>query len=125
MTRIFPIQVKDKNMNVGMIAFLRVMYYFGYLPFNWKGGDDEVRFEISKLKLCLMFAFDFALALWIPLYFVIWHRINLGDAFDLSLLLRPSYYVDLNDGVITTAISQMSYVSAALWLFWLYSYVGE
>ena len=36
----------------------------------------------------------------------------------------PSYYVDLNDGVITTALSQTAYVMIAIFIFWLYSVIG-
>jgi len=129
MSRIAPVLAKARQMNVSMTAFLKVMYYFGYLPFTWTAEDDPnfeaVKFEVSKLKMSLMLAFDFALALCIPFYIFVWHKINLGDDFDCALLLRPSYYVRLNDGVVTTAISQIVFMAAALWMFWIHSYVGK
>ena len=129
MSRVVSIPVKNMEINWRMMAFLKIMHYCGYLPINWKAEDDpsfdEIKFEISKLKTVVMFVADFALALWIPLYFYIWHRINLGEDFDMSLLLKPSYYVGLNDGVVTTAISQMIYMTFAVWIFWLYSFIGQ
>ena len=128
MSRVVSIPLKKLQINRRMMAFLKIMYYFGYLPINWKNEDDpsfdEIKFEISKVKTVVMFVADFALALWIPLYFYIWHWINLGPDFDMGLLLMPSYYVDLNDGVITTALSQTAYVMIAIFIFWLYSVIG-
>ena len=128
MSRVVSIPLKKLQINRRMMAFLKIMYYFGYLPINWKNEDDpsfdEIKFEISKVKTVVMFVADFALALWIPLYFYIWHWINLGPDFDMGLLLMPSYYVDLNDGVITTALSQTAFVMIAIFIFWLYSVIG-
>ena len=128
MSRVVSIPVKNMEINWRMMAFLKIMHYCGYLPIKWKAEDypsfDEIKFEISKVKTVVMFVADFALALWIPLYFYIWHWINLGPDFDMGLLLMPSYYVDLNDGVITTALSQTAYVMIAIFIFWLYSVIG-
>ena len=40
MSRVVSIPLKKLQINRRMMAFLKIMYYFGYLPINWKNEDD-------------------------------------------------------------------------------------
>ena len=87
MLKVTPLGGRKLEMiNSKMISFLKVMYYFGYLPFTWTSIDDpqydEVKFEISNVKTFLMLILDLALGLLVPFYFILWHWLNLGKDFD-------------------------------------------
>jgi len=101
------------------------MYYLGYLPFSWFNENDTEYFEISNWKTFFMLLFDFLLILLIPANYYFWHLYNLGKDFDMSLLLQPSYYVKMNDGVFTTAISQLIFVAWVGLIFWAFAYIGN
>ena len=108
------------------LRFLKVMYYAGYLPFNWTGDkdSDQVRFEISLPKTILVIFFDFFMAMFIPAHAFLWHWLNISG-FDLTQLLSPKYYVECNDGSVTTSICQLVYVSYPFFIFWIHGFVGK
>ena len=111
-----------------MLSFLKVMYYFGYLPFHWTSAADvesgNPYFKISITKSNLILIFDFLMALTIPAYFSIWHWLHV-DGFDMRLLLTGGYYVGLHDGKVTTTLSQTSSIIVPCFFFWSYSAFGE
>ena len=93
MLKVTPLGGRKLEMiNSKMISFLKVMYYFGYLPFTWTTIDDpqydEVKFEISNCKTILMLTYDFIIGLLVLFYFYLWHWLNLGKDFDMTLLLH-------------------------------------
>jgi len=126
MSKIIFLSLRKRfDTNQGMLTLLKVMYYLGYLPFSWFNENDTEYFEISNWKTFFMLLFDFLLILLIPANYYFWHLYNLGKDFDMSLLLQPSYYVKMNDGVFTTAISQLIFVAWVGLIFWAFAYIGN
>jgi hypothetical protein len=119
------ISEKHSNMRPTILSFVKAMYYFGYLPFSWLERGESEFFKINAKKTLIIFLFDLLLALMVPLYFYLWHLLNITENFEMSLLLKPSYYTELNDGVITTTLSQLVYVAFVSIGFWAFSFVGE
>ncbi len=116
---------KQAIANPAMLTFLKVMYYLGYLPFTWFDESNPEIFKISNWKTFFILIFDFLLGLIIPAYYYFWFHFNMGLNFDMNSLLNPSYYNDINDGLVTTALSQFIYVAVTTICFWVYSLVGE
>jgi len=116
---------KNSNANQGMLTFLKVMYYLGYLPFSWFSEDSPEFFKVSNWKTFFMLLYDLLLALLVPAYYYFWHIYNFGNDFDTSLLLKPSYYIGLYDGVVTTALSQIVFVACLCFAFWTFAYIGK
>jgi hypothetical protein len=126
MSKIFFLSPARKfNTNQGMLTLLKVMYYLGYLPFSWFDESNEEFFQISNWKTFFILLFDFLLVLLFPVYFYFWHIYNIGKDFDASLLIQPSYHIKLNDGSLTTAMSQLVYVDFVFIGFWTIAFVGE
>lgn len=112
-----------------MIRWLKVMYYFGYLPFHWSKDAHESelpdsKFRVSRAKTIVILIFDFLLALLAPTYFCLWHWINIED-FDMSRLLHASYYIQMNKGVVTTALTQFAAILFTSSMFWIFATFGK
>ena len=119
-----------------MNKWLKVMYYFGYLPFHWNkaaaDGDaiadsesvDQTKFRISRAKTIIILVFDFLLAFLAPMYFVFWHWINIDD-FEFSQMFRASYFVQLNGGTVTTALTQLTAIVITSCMFWIFAAFGK
>ena len=111
-----------------MIRYLKVMYYLGFLPVQWNNGEDpevgDLKFKISKAKIVLILIFDFILALFSPIYFFLWHWINI-DGFDMSLMFAPSYYTELSTGSVTTSLTKLSSIVLASSMFWIFASFGK
>ena len=115
--------------NLPMMAFIRVMYYFGYLPFSWVSQLDpeylDIKFRISNWKTFILLTFDLLLALTVPLYFYLFNIVNVDPNFDPRQFLKPKYYIDMNDGLVTNALSQLIYVYTLAIGTWSFSYMGK
>ena len=115
--------------NRSLMTLLKMMYYFGYLPISWVSTKDpeycEIAFRISIWKTILMLIFDLLLSLLIPTYFYLFHVLNKDENFDLRQLWSPSYYISLNDGIMTTTFSQMLQAIFVMGLGGIHSFTGE
>ena len=122
-----PKEVPPKNLK--LLRYLKVMYFLGYLPISWKTSkdpcDDEKFFQNSTVKSFVMFFIDSALAMNFLVLYYIWHLLNMGKDFDLSLIWTPKYIVGIYDGVVTTALSQLFYFMFPNMIFWMYTYFGK
>ena len=61
-----------------------------------------------------MLIVDLLLAMLIPLYFYLFNVLNVD----------PKFYIDMNDGIVTSAMSQMIYVNILVVGAWAFSFTG-
>ena len=112
--------------NWSLITFIKVMYWFGYLPFSWVSEKDpeyfEIKFRISSTKTCIMLIVDLLLAMLIPLYFYLFNVLNVDPDFNPKQYLNPKFYID--DGIVTSAMSQMIYLNILVVGAWAFSFTG-
>jgi len=108
-----------------MLRFLKIMYFSGLLPVNWTAQKDgnQIGFEISSMKTILMIVGDLFIAMIIPAYICLWHWLNI-TGFDFSQLLTAKFYMEVNDGAVTTTICQLVYINFPICVFWIYGIVG-
>jgi hypothetical protein len=119
------ILVAGLKKNQKMILFLRVMYYSAFLPINWTITDEnETIIKISTLKSILLVLFDILLVFMIPAYVYFWHWLNIEE-FNLGQLVQLSYYLELNEGVMTTTLCQLLYITFPMLMFWIYCWIGN
>ena len=126
MVKISDIKWKEEEPS-SLRQFLRMMYFFGFLPINWMDHHregEQCMFEISRTKTILLFILDFFLASIIPAYTCVWHWLNI-DGFDLRQLLTVKYYLDLNGGNATNTLCQLVYVVFPSCVFWIFITVGK
>ena len=128
MTRLMLMAGEGCNQNWSLITFIKVMYWFGYLPFSWVSEKDpeysEIKFRISSIKTCIMLIVDLLLAMLIPLYFYLFNVLNVDPDFNPKQYLNPKFYIDMNDGIVTSAMSQMIYVNILVVGAWAFSFTG-
>lgn len=129
MTKVRLMTKERHDHNGSMMAYLKVMYYFGFLPFSWVSERDpehyEFKFRISGLKTFIMLMMDLLLSLLVLAYFYVFNILNVDPNFDPRQLLNPSYFLALNDGVMTTSLTQMVFVAILLVGSWAYSLTGK
>ena len=124
------VKISDKRRTIessSLLSFLKVMYFTGFLPIKWTSCDVHDKpdiFEISWLKTTLMIILDFFVALTIPAYLFFWHWLNI-DSFDLHQLLTAKFYLEVNDGIVTTTLCQFVYITYPCCIFWIYGTVGK
>jgi hypothetical protein len=119
------ISIKGLNINQKMISFVRVMYYSALLPINWLITEENgTMFKISTVKSILILIFDTMLTSMILAYMYFWHWLNIED-FNFGQLLQFSYYLDLNEGVMTTTLCQLLYITFPMLMFWMYCWTGK
>ena len=124
------VKISDKSWKMestSLLRFLKVMYFSGFLPINWTRcdlNDEQDRFEISWLKTILIIILDFFVALINPAYvfFGFWYSI---DGFNVSQLLTSEFYLEVNDGYITTTLCRLVYAAYCFCIFWIYGTVGK
>ena len=128
MARLMLMAGEECNQNWSLITFIKVMYWFGYLPFSWVSEKDpeysEIKFRISSIKTCIMLIVDLLLAMLIPLYFYLFNVLNVDPDFNPKQYLNPKFYIDMNDGIVTSAMSQMIYVNILVVGAWAFSFTG-
>ena len=128
MTRLMLMAGEGCNKNWSLITFIKVMYWFGYLPFSWVSEKDpeysEIKFRISSIKTCIMLIVDLLLAMLIPLYFYLFNVLNVDPDFNPKQYLNPKFYIDMNDGIVTSAMSQMIYLNILVVGAWAFSFTG-
>jgi len=81
-------------------------------------------FKISTVKSILILIFDTMLTSMILAYMYFWHWLNIED-FNFGQLLQFSYYLDLNEGVMTTTLCQLLYITFPMLMFWMYCWTGK
>ena len=125
------VKTVDKNLTLesssSLLRFLKVMYFFGFLPFNWTkwiSDEQQIRFKISRLKTLLVFFIDLLGAALIPTFIFVWYMLNI-DGFDSGRLLTLKHYLDVNEGSATTALCQLTYIIYPCCIFWIYGAVGN
>jgi hypothetical protein len=119
------VSIKGLNINQKMISFVRVMYYSALLPINWLITEENgTTFKISTVKSILILIFDTMLTSMILAYMYLWHWLNIED-FNFGQLLQFSYYLDLNEGVMTTTLCQLLYITFPMLMFWMYCWTGK
>jgi hypothetical protein len=119
------ISIKGLNINQKMISFVRVMYYSALLPINWLITEENgTMFKISTVKSILILIFDTMLTSMILAYMYFWHWLNIED-FNFGQLLQFNYYLDLNEGVMTTTLCQLLYITFPMLMFWMYCWTGK
>ena len=128
MTKVMVLTKDSYDHNQSMVNYLKLMYYFGYLPFSWVSERDpeyvEIKFRISKFKVFIILTFDILLSLLLPAYFYLFNILNVDPNFNPKRLISPDYFYVINDGVETTAITQMAYVCILILGSWAYSHTG-
>jgi len=117
---------KLKEEPSSLLQFVKLMYFLGYLPIKWTKqiNGEKRQFEISWPRTILVIILDFLMALIIPAYGWLWHWLNF-DNFDLGRLLTVNYYLELNDGNVTTALCQLAYIAFPSSIFWVFGTVGK
>jgi len=129
MTKAVPMTKVSCGHNWPMMTYLKVMYYFGYLPISWTSERDpdyfEVKFRISNWKTLIMLSMDLMLSLLVPTFFYLIYTLNVDTNGSLKEIFDPNYYLNINDGVETTAVTQMAYVAILIVGFWAYTYAGQ
>ena len=129
MTKVMLMSKDNYDHNGSMMTYLKVMYYFGFLPFSWVSERDpehfEIKFRISGLKTFIMMMIDLLLSLLVPAYLYVFNILNVDPNFDPKKLLSPNYYLSLNDSVITTTLTQVVFVAFIVVSFWAYPLTGR
>ena len=71
-----------------------------------------------------MLIVDLLLAMLIPLYFYLFNVLNVDPDFNPEQYLNPKFYIDMNDGIVTSAMSQMIYLNILVVGAWAFSFTG-
>ena len=129
MASVMPAAIARQNQNWSLIQYLRVMYYFGFLPFAWVSEKEpkyfEIKFTISIWKTVTMLVLDMVLALLIPTYFYLFSILNVNPNISPKEVFSPSYFLAMNDGVVTTSLSQFAYIFSMMLGAWTISFTGK
>ena len=114
--------------NMKLLKYLRLMYWMGFLPFEWIDPESpefqNVKFRVSGCKTILILLADLLIGSLVILYFPIWHMLNMGKDFEMNLLLDPEYYKKVF-GSTTSAFCNLQFLTMPLFAFWAYAAMGN
>ena len=114
--------------NEKFLRYLKYMVFFGYLPFTWIEQDEpdssKSKFKISFWKSILIVLVDLSIVLVMLAYVPVWHILNLGPTFDLSLILKTDYYVKVFGGTMTTVLSEFIFIFYPSMCWWIFIVIG-
>ena len=116
--------------NVKLLRHLKIMFYLGYLPIEWTEETDSAEilisgFKNSRTKSALIAILDILIATLVVTYIPVWHLLNVGSSFDLKLLATTDYYVQVFNGTMTDAFTQLMYLAFPTLVWWIYVKIGN
>ena len=115
---------KNPQGNASLAKYLKLMYWMGYLPLEWIDEEiSQATFRVSNCKTVWILIADFIIGSSIMIYFPIWHRLNMGEEFDLKQLLNPDYFKNVF-GSTTIAFCNLQFLTMPLMGFWTYALLG-
>ena len=123
-----PCKLFSKMENLKLLKYLKIMYYFGYLPIYWikpvNSNYVENKFKVTWGKSLMITFLDIFIALTVVAYFPVWHILNMGPNFDLNLLTKPEYYSRIFQGSSTSALTNLGFMSYPVFSWWIFVKIG-